>query len=202
MKLNPHILVALFVFGLFSCGNDVKVITEQEDQTENTYPELIKYYEAELDSTFENDDVDDYYKEIYKEEKLIPADDSKMLSVTEKLFTLETENDFFYFVVFTKSMNGADGFFAEALGMSALKFVQENTERFAEFFSSNVTKLNEKDLDNWAYYVNSEIKISNEGKEKEAIKELEQHVNKKTADSDSKSKAVMEKFLKKLKSQK
>lgn len=114
----------------------------------------------------------EYYKDVYSQEKLIPADDILMLSITDSLFTENSENELFYFVVFTKSMIGSDGFYSEALGLSCFNFITTQPNKFANYFLTE-PKLTEGDLNNWADYIFGEIQISRENEEMKSIKELE-----------------------------
>jgi len=80
-------------------------------------------FQIELNNTLKIESIDDYFKEVYLQEKLISADEIKMLSITDSLFTNNSETDLFYFIVFTKSMNGSDGFYSEALGLTTFDFI-------------------------------------------------------------------------------
>lgn len=102
----------------------------------------------------------------------MPAEDDKMLSITDSLFTLNPKTAKFFFYVFTYSMNEADGFYAEALGLSALDFIKERPEKFETYFRRS-DKFSKKELYNWAECIYGEIQISRENEEQEAITELE-----------------------------
>jgi hypothetical protein len=117
----------------------------------------------------------EYYMDIYRQEKLIDADDILMLSITDSLFTENRETELFYFVVFTKSMNGSDGFYSEALGTSCYKFITTKTNKFTEHFLKE-SKLTETDLKSWAECIFGEIQIAKKNSEIEAIKELEKEL--------------------------
>ncbi len=163
----------------------------QSDQT-------VSPSQLELSKALADPAIDNYYKEIYRQEKLISADDDKMLSITEKLFTNDPGKDLFFFIVFTKSMNGSDGFYAEAVGLSAFEFVTKKTERFAVYF--NITpKLNEQDMDNWAQIVYGEIQISRENEEKKAVKELENLLLTNIKGARKEYETVIKRFIEKVK---
>ncbi len=130
------------------------------------------WYQQELSNLLDDPTVGQYYKDVYIQGKLVPADDDKMLSITDSLFTQVPNRRLFYFIVFTKSMNGADGFYAEAVGLSAVDFVTTRTEWFAEYFNM-APELTDADMDNWAEFVYGEFQISEEGNELIAVKELE-----------------------------
>jgi hypothetical protein len=155
-------------------------------------------YQVRLNSALENESIDNYYKDTYLQEKLISADDNKMLSITDSLFTSNKETELFYFIVFTKSMNGSDGFYSEALGLSAFEFITKKTEWFADYFNI-APKLTDKDMDNWAGYIYGEIQISREGQELKAINELETLTINNIKESRKEYRAVIEKLIEKIK---
>ncbi len=200
MKIIKNISILLLGLVLFSCGNqqsdaskiesnpsdtigtvliDTFYIDESEINGGTEYREYIpdsskinSPFQLELNNALKIESIDNYYKEIYYQEKLIPADDTMMLLITDSLFTTNPETDLFYFIVFTKSMNGSDGFYSEALGLSSFDFVSKKTEWFADYFNI-APKLTGKDMDNWASYIFGEIQISRENQEEKAITELE-----------------------------
>lgn len=211
MKIIKNIVIIL-LFGLFSCNNQqsdqhsIKFNSSDSLQTEidglyiNKIDSAItsSIFQVELSLALKNQAIDNYYKEIYKKEQCISAADTIMLSITDSLFTADKETDLFYFIVFTKSMNGADGFYSEALGLSAFDFFYRKTAWFTEYFNI-AEKLTEKDMDNWAYYIYSEIKISREGEESKAIKELETVVLENIKKSRKEYRTVLENFIDKIK---
>lgn len=154
--------------------------------------------QEELNKALDNSTIDSYYKDIYQTEKLIFTTDNKMLSITDSLFTNTPETELFYFIVFTKSMNGSDGFYSESIGVSSFNFITQRTEQFAEFFYIT-PKLNEKDLDNWAEYIYNEIQISSENQEQLTIEQLESELTEKLKESRKEHKVVIEMLIKKIK---
>jgi len=160
--------------------------------------EIGSPYQQELNRALADSSIDDYYKEIYRQEELVPAEDSKMLSIREKLFTDDSDKDLFFFIVFTKSLNGSDGFYSEAAGLSAFEFVTKRTEWFADYFSV-APKLNDRDMENWAKYVYGEIKISRENEETEAVQELEAQLYENIKIARGEYHAVIEEFMAKVK---
>jgi hypothetical protein len=224
MKTNRNILFLLFGLVLISCGNQQTKHTETEsnsadtlktvtidsfymDESEINSNEWKEYktdstvsnspMQIELDNALKNESIDNYYKEVYRTEKLISADDNKMLSITDSLFTNDSETDLFYFIVFTKSMNGSDGFYSEALGLSAFDFVTKKTEWFVDYFNI-APKLTNKDMENWANYVYGEIQISREDEEGKAINELENELLENIKGARKEYKPVIEKLIKKI----
>lgn len=172
-----------------------KIDTKTKIQTDQT----VSPHQQELNKALADPTIDKYYKEIYWQEKLIREDDNKMLSITEKLFTNDTDKDLFFFIVFTKSMNGSDGFYSEAVGLSAFEFVTKKTEWFADYFNI-APKLDEQDMDNWAKYVYGEIQISKENEKKKAIKDLESQLFENIKGARKEYENVINKFIEKVKS--
>lgn len=153
----------------------------------------------ELNTSMNNKAIDNYYKETLRRQRLIGHnDDNKMLSITDSLFSKDTNNDLFYFLVFTKSMNGSDGFYSEALGFSSLEFIETKTEWFADYF--NVAPLlTEKDMDNWASYIYCEIGISRENHELETVLALEEKLLKNIQEARKEYRPIIKQLIAKIK---
>jgi len=211
---------------LFSCGNKktdaskiesntsdairtVSVDSFYIDETEinggaeykEYIPDSIKInspYQIELNNVLKIESIDKYYKEVYYQEKLISADDNLMLSITDSLFSTNQETDLFYFIVFTKSMNGSGGFYSEALGLSSFDFVSKKTEWFTDYFNI-APKLTDKDMDNWASSIYGEIQISRENEEEKAIIELENQLLDNIKEARKEYRPVIEKLIEKIK---
>lgn len=215
MRLNATLIFGL-TFLLLSCGQqtdqkdksnteskiDIEPFTDKKEPdttTKNQKQKTVSLYQQELNKSIDDNTIDDYYKDIYRQEKLISADDDKMLSITERLFTDDPEKDLFYFIVFTKSMNGSDGFYSEAVAFSSFEFVTTKTEKFADYF--NITpKLTDKDMKNWAQYVYGEIQISRENEEEQAVKELERKLLDNIREARKEYRIVIENFIENIKS--
>ena len=58
--------------------------------------------------------INQYFEKIYTQEKLINENDYLMLTVPDSLFSNNPQKQLYYFIVFTKSMNGSDGFYSES----------------------------------------------------------------------------------------
>ena len=121
-----------------------------------------------------------------------------MLSITDSLFTKDKDNELFYFVVFTKSMNGSDGFYSEAVGLSCYNFITQKTDRFVKHFLTQ-SKLDENDFKNWANYIYGEIHISREKHEQEAVIELEKLLKERIKDSKTESKELIDNLISEIK---
>jgi hypothetical protein len=150
-----------------------------------------------LNAALADSAIDAYYKEVYRQGRIIPADDNKMLSITEKLFTEDATQNLFYFLVFTRSMNASDGFYSEALSEVSFRYVTTRTEQFVDYFNI-APGLGEQDMDNWARYVAGEIRITREGHEKKAFRELEVQLVQNLEGKRKEYGAVREKFMERL----
>lgn len=194
------IKIILFLLALFSvsCTQD----KEQENSTNTLKDTTKKQGKPKLDTidyTLNDQKINDYFQKTYDEEKLIGTRDDLMLSITDSLFSKDTSKHEYYFIVFTKSMNGSDGFYAEALGLSSFKYILSNTIRFTEYFI-NSKKLTDRDFKNWVRAVTGEILISREGQEKEAIEELEKKLLDNVGKTSNENKEIIIRFIKELKS--
>ena len=199
--------IFVLTFMLISCRQQASknetLLTESTPKVDTTTivqtDETVPPNQQELNKALADLTIDGYYKEIYRQEKLISADDNKMLSITENLFTKDSDKDLFFFIVFTKSMNGSDGFYSEAVGLSAFEFVTKKTEWFADYFNIS-PKLNDQDMDNWARFVYGEIQISRENEEKKAVKELENQLLENIKGTRKEYEVVIKRFIEKIKS--
>lgn len=151
--------------------------------------------EKELQYALEDPSTDKYFIEIFIKGKMVRhPDDKKMLSVMDSLFSSDTNKDYFYFLVFTRSMNGADGIYAEAVGLHASDFVVKKTGWFADYFNLS-SRLTEKDKRNWANSIISEIQVSHEGKEEQAINAFVRQIRNKIRFDRKEYQVIIERFI-------
>lgn len=114
-------------------------------------------YQKELDAALKNPDVSEYHKITYKSGKFLYTFQTDLLQVTaDSLFTRVPELDLFYFMVFTRSMNGADNEYPKQAADAAYRFVTTRTAEFVEYFT-NAPGLTDQDLDHWAKHLALEI---------------------------------------------
>jgi hypothetical protein len=196
-------LISGFTFLLLSCGQPTAKKEIQSAISTDTAKigqpvETVSPHQQELNKALDDPAIDDYYKNIYKQGKIIAADDNKMLSITDSLFTSDRDKDLFYFVVFTKSLNGADGFYSESTGLASYNFITKKTEWFADYFNV-VPQLTEHDMDNWAGNILGEILASRENQEVKAIRELEGQLFNNILRARKEYKVVIEEFMKSIK---
>jgi hypothetical protein len=103
--------------------------------------------------------VDRNTKEIgqmFLDNKLLPNDNVPTLRTIDSLFCKNPEDRKFYFRVFVKIMDKADGALAEEIGLKARLFIQKYTYEFLDL-SANLT---EKQFSTWATFVGWEIQLS------------------------------------------
>ncbi|MFK8056870.1 MAG: toxin-antitoxin system YwqK family antitoxin [Saprospiraceae bacterium] len=161
--MKNHLFTTSILLSLFICCTSCSTQAQPQEKLQNPTEEFIK--DTSLNST-------SYFKQVYTQEKLVRASDEKMLSIADSLFSGNYSTSLFHFIVFTKSMNGADGFYSEILCSSAHKYIMEQTLSFTKHFTAT-PKLGEPDIDNWASSIYGEIQISREGDEALAIKQIE-----------------------------
>lgn len=200
-----YLIIIQIIFLLFSCTQQTSKQTvdsvkiEKETVTQNKSIDSIEHNQTDLQTGYKKYKTEyDYYLDIYNQGRLILADDILMLSITDSLFTKDKDNELFYFVVFTKSMNGSDGFYSEAVGLSCYNFITQKTDRFVKHFLTQ-SKLDENDFKNWANYIYGEIHISREKHEQEAVIELEKLLKERIKDSKTESKELIDNLISEIK---
>lgn len=163
---------------------ETPIINETLKNSENIEEE-IKNQSSKTINPYEKTTEKEYFKKIYTQEKLIIADDILMLSITDSLFTKQKDTEEYYFVVFTKSMIGSDGFYSEALSQSSMNYISKHPLKFAKYFTTN-PKLNDVDLKNWSRFIYYEMLLEGEESIDEYILELEKTLNEKSMNSNPK----------------
>ncbi|MCB0397919.1 MAG: hypothetical protein KDD36_14805 [Flavobacteriales bacterium] len=129
-------------------------------------------YLTEIKTAFLDSTINPYFMETFKQQQLVHhRNDNQMLEITDSLFSMDPDKQLFYFLVFTRSLNGADGFYAEGAGLAAHEFVTTRTIDFASYFAM-APGLREEDLALWADQVLGELTTSHEGHEREALNQL------------------------------
>ena len=99
---------------------------------------------------------DKNYKEIGQmilDNDVIPTDNNVTFRIMDSLLTNNFENRKFYFKVYAKILDKADGALAEAVGVPGMKYVENYTKEFANFSSS----LTFSQLSSWANFIAWEI---------------------------------------------
>jgi len=107
------------------------------------------------------------FKDVFQQKQKL-TDDEKTFALIDSIFSSDKERHPFYFVLVTRTMWWSDGAFSEPLGMAARKYVENSTQKFLAYFSTELT-LTSFDFERWAIYTLHEILIDTD----ENIKELE-----------------------------
>ncbi len=114
-----RLLIAIPAIVLVACqyqsvteDNQKKTAVKKETTTSETIREDTLNFNSdsplgiELKNAINDPLTDKYFLEVFKKGKVVPhPDDDKMLSVSDSLFSNDHKKDFFYFVVFTKSID-------------------------------------------------------------------------------------------------
>lgn len=107
-------------------------------------------------------------------DSISPSDNFSTFRLMDSLNAKAVESRMFYFSVFNKILEKADGALAEAVGLYALKYVENHTTEFLSFSKSISNEIFEK----WARNVGVEIYLSSENPTEEAqyfIKRIERN---------------------------
>jgi len=127
-----------------------------------------------------------------------PSDEVDILSLLDSIFTSNIETKPFYFLTITKTMEKADGAYAEPLGMMGKQFVEKRTTEFVDYFINN-SLLTDKDFEEWAKTVAGEIQISADGHEKEELERLKEKMKLNCDNCNGRQNKVVINFLEKVK---
>jgi hypothetical protein len=82
-----------------------------------------------------------------------PTDNDVTFRIMDSLLAKKIEDRKFYFKVYAKILDNADGALAEVVGIPGMKYVENHTQEFIEL-STNLTN---KQLDSWANFIGWEI---------------------------------------------
>jgi len=159
--MNKLIIIGLIF--LVSC-NSTSQTNQKVDKKVN------KNYRILVDKFLINKNISQLAKELYLG-KVKPTDNEENLALIDSINSSGNARGF-YFLVITRTMEHADGSYAEPLGIAAKEFVENNTIEFLSYFIDNKDLLTSKDFANWSRSVYGEIQIDSEGSEQKAITDL------------------------------
>jgi hypothetical protein len=137
-------------------------------------------------------------KELYTG-KIPVSGDERILALLDSLFTANHETAPFYFLTITRTLEKADGAYAESLGMTAKEYVETNTSEFIGYFL-NEPLLTEKDFDEWARFVAFEIMIADENREMEGLSKFEKQAKANCPGCTEQAKQKLDDFFTRVKS--
>ncbi|HBS87449.1 MAG: hypothetical protein A2W91_00715 [Bacteroidetes bacterium GWF2_38_335] len=196
-------LFFVFLIIFLSCSQNDKRSNSSEvekDSGEKQKADSVSagtFQKSEIDSAQNISKTNDYFNRIFNEGRLIQSDFSIMLSVGDSLFSEDTEKKMFYFIVFTKALNGTDGAYSEKYGIVAYEFVTTKTEIFCDNFL-NSSGLTDADLENWAKIVCGEILIQYENHVERNIDILEARMKQNIKTSEKDKLDIINKFTHKM----
>ncbi len=98
-----------------------------------------------------------------------PTDNNVTFKIMDSLLAKTYEDRKFYFKVYVKILDKADGALAEAVGIPGMKYVEKYTKEFVEL-SSNLTIMQ---LESWANFIGWEILFDSQ---KDPIKDGEKFI--------------------------
>jgi hypothetical protein len=122
--------------------------------------------------------------------KVQPIDNDATFRVMDSLLSESPEDRKFYFNVFVKILEKADGALSEAVGQPALQYVENYTTEFMDLSA----KLSKEQFGSWASFVGWEILLSSQG---DPLKDGEEFINKLNSNCealDNKDKSRLEIF--------
>ncbi len=146
--------------------NSPKKESASREEDKKSYPneKTSKNQQSETSDTLNNPHhpfwlADKSPKEIGQmilDNKIQPTDNDVTSRVMDSLLSKNADDRKFYFKVFIKILENADGALAEMVGTPAMKYVENYTSEFLDL-SAGISKEN---FDSWASFVGWEILLS------------------------------------------
>jgi hypothetical protein len=177
----------LFVFVFISVQCVAQTSSKTNDPILSGHP--ISFYMA-------HKEIPQICKDVYTGVRQ-PSDEVDVLSLLDSIFTKNKETAPFYFLTITRTMEKADGAYAEPLGMMGKHFVETRTKQFIDYFE-NESLLTSHDFNEWASTVSGEIEILSDNEEQEFDK-MKEKVKSNCASCNAKQLQRMNAFLEKVK---
>lgn len=152
--MNRLLIIAIISI-LFACKNNDTNKISSEANLEN---------KTEIQDSLRNPNHYYYFADINPKlfakwilnDSINPSDNFSTFRVMDSLEAKSIEDREFYFKVFMKIKEKSDGALAEAIGLPALKYVENHTEEFLNISSKYPTEI----FESWAYTVGLEIMLS------------------------------------------
>jgi hypothetical protein len=174
-----------------SMNNDKKVI-QKENLVNSQTTEGIDSLRDPYSPYYLSDKSSKEIGQMILDDNVRPTDNKVTFSIMDSLLAKNYEDRKFYFKVFVKILDQADGALAEVVGIPAMKFVEYHTKEFIDL-SSNFTY---KQQESWANFIGWEIYFDSK---KDPAKDGEKFVEKlvsNCSDLDSRSKLNLDNFSK------
>ena len=136
----------------------------KKNNSNQSYKESNLEFKAEIQDTLRNPNHYYYFADINPKlfakwilnDSINPSDNYSTFRVMDSLEAKTFDDREFFFKVFLKIKEKSDGALAEAIGLPALKYVENHTEEFLNISS----KYSNEVFDSWAYTVGLEIMLS------------------------------------------
>ena len=160
-----NLLIPIFLLVLLACNSPKKESASKEEEKKSSpIEETSKNQQSETKDTLNNPHHPSYLadkspKEIEQmilDNKIQPTDNDVTFRVMDSLLSKNVDDRKFYFKVFIKILDQADGALAEMVGTPAMKYVEIYTPEFMDL-SRNISKEN---FNSWASFVGWEILLS------------------------------------------
>jgi len=164
-------------------------IISQPNKTDN----LKKLSDHSISFYLNHRQIPNVCKDLYTN-KRSPSDDNDVLALLDSIFTNNNETRPFYFLTLTKTMEKADGAYAESIGIMAKNFVEKRSEEFIKYFA-NEPMLTKKDFEEWAISIAGEIQISFENSENEEIQKLKNTMINNCSSCNNQNKLLIDDFV-------
>ncbi len=152
--MNRLLIIAIIPI-LFACTNNDMNKKSSEANLENKIeiPDSLRnsnhyYYLADINPKL--------FAKWILNDRIYPSDNFSTFRVMDSLEAKSIEDREFYFKVFVKIKEKSDGVLAEAIGLPAMKYVENHTEEFLNISSKYPTEI----FESWAYAVGLEIMLS------------------------------------------
>ena len=162
--MRKYLLVFILLSFLISCADSGRESIKEDKDAEVVYKEKPAKEHLQGNSLIkQSSHLDSSMTMIEAAEKILVGEnynrwnDTYLLSLIDSLNSINKTKRKYYFKVFNKIMEKADGYVSEAIGMSALKYTSNHTQEFINWSK----ELKPVQFDSWAYHVGVEISLSN-----------------------------------------
>jgi hypothetical protein len=139
-------------------------------------------------------------KEIYQDKpwKLSSQNADLLSALLDSLPRMPEPDRAFYFVVIAKTLDKADGAYAEALGYAGKEYIDNNLPEFLNYFIGE-GKLPSIYLQKWSGIVSNEVELLKVNQDAKILTKLPKLYDAKCKDCRSQQKAVLKEFLDRVK---
>jgi hypothetical protein len=175
-------------------NDSTMTLQKQEIEIKNEISEFDVFFNKKIFFYLSHPEIPSVCKEIFLNKRKI-SDDNEVLALMDSIFTRDNETRPFYFLTLTRTMEKADGAYAEPLGIMSKKFVENHTKEFLDYFI-NEPLLSQNDFKEWALTVIGEIKIVAEKNERKEFESLKTIMTNNCSECNLKQEEKLNEFLK------